>query len=278
MLFKMSTREKSDMQLKNWQKTINKLFFIGKKLNPSETEKPPTSCIFSVLLPGPGPALTDPLQLNSADSVLCKKGTSEPSAAPISQSSKGKRRSISSGPGARHLAGLSEPIIQPSATLQRCFNSQTLVCTVICGILMVLVLFFKSLPFGFMRMKSAQECFNFPCYNSFHLQPEPLTSTPSITECTICNFAAATFHITSLLVVMIFFAKFLNNPICRWLQGSWCQLLNANNAQLCCPLLFRAPTRKCFQHSRVSVPKWMCPVMALFLASLLDGVQAGLSV
>jgi hypothetical protein len=143
---------------------------------------------------------------------------------------------------------------------------------------MVLVFFFKSLPFGFVRMKSAQECFNFPCYNSFHLQLEPLTSTPSITECTICNFAAATFHITSLLVVMIFFAKLLNNPIYRWLQGSWCQLVNANNAQLCCPLLFRAPKRKCFQHLRVSVPKWMCPVMALFLASLLDGAQAGLSV
>ena len=278
MLFKMSTREKSDMQLKNWQKTINKLFFIGKKLNPSETEKPPTSCIFCVLLPGPRPALTDPLQLNSADSLLCKKGTSEPSAAPILQSSKGKRRSISSGPGARHLAGLSEPIIQPSATPQRCFNSQTLMCTVICGLFMVLVLFFKSLPFGFVRMKSAQECFNFHCYNSFHLQLVPLTSTPSITECTICNFAAATFHITSLLVVMIFFAKLLNDPIYRWLQGSWCQLVNANNAQLCRPLLFRAPTRKCFQHSRVSVPKWMCPVMVLFLASLLDGVQAGLSV
>jgi G3E family GTPase len=269
MLFKISTRETSNMQLKNWQKIINKLFFIGKKCILSEIEKPSKSCIVGVKLPGPGPATTNPLHLNSGDSVLSNKGTSEPPVAPILQSSKGMRRSRSSDPGALDLAGANEPIIQLSATPQRCFNSQTLTC----GLLMVLVLFFRSLPFGFIRMQSAQEFFNFLCYSSVHLQLVPLMSTslsPSFTECAIFNFAAAAFPITCLLVVMIFFAKLL--------QGTWYQLVNANCAQICCPLLFRVPARKCFQHSRISVAKWMCPWMALSIASLLDGLQVGLSV
>ncbi len=199
MIFKISTTEMSDMQLKNWQKIINKLIFIGKKCNLSEIENLPKSCIFSVKLPGPGPATAHPLHLNSGDSVLCKEGTSEPSVAPVSQSSKGKRRSMSSDSEALHLAGAIEPIIQLSATSQRCFNSQTFIC----GLLMVLV--FISSPFGFVWMKSAQECFKFPCNNSFYLHLAILISTSSFTECTMFNFA-----VTFLLCVMVSIASFLD--------------------------------------------------------------------
>ena len=121
----------------------------------------------------------------------------------VSQPSKGMRRAKSSGHWTRHLAGVSEPIIQRSRTPQRCFNSQALMCIVICGLLIVSVtsLCFKSAPIGFGRIKFAEECVNLSCDNRLHLLqllPPTSFSQQSCTNYTEgnCEFCSRLFFLS----------------------------------------------------------------------------------